>query len=156
MSIALSSLTNWNIDGIQRLFELLLERGTGSDMLGKPLSSWVTATGNGDALIWQYITRKGGGDADEKANGRIQIDCAPHSFHDDTFLLRRLEDSDEFMTLALEYLRAAAADDTSGGISDHILNETSWKLRRTRMDILPADGSTMLIGAMEDSVQDSG
>lgn len=150
ISIALSKLSDWSEQGLQRLFELLVVNGTDHDMLSKPLSSWISAMDNGDLILWQLMTRDGSNDPQERRDDELKIRCAPHCFHDEGFLVRRLERSDELMSLATEYLVSSAAQSQAqSGLSHGCLHQTSWTVRHSRADTLPADDSIMLVGAVE-------
>jgi len=150
ISIALAKLSDWSDHGLQKLFELLVVTATDHEMLSKPLSSWISATDKGDSILWRWMTRDGGDKAAERSKGELKIKCAPHSFQDEGFLVRRLEHADELMTLATDYLVSSAEEsDAHSGLSQGCLGETTWTARHTRADILPADDSTMLVGAVE-------
>jgi hypothetical protein len=150
ISIALSRLSDWSDHGLSKLFELLVVNSSDHDMLTKPLSSWISATDDGDRILWQLMTREGGDNTEEQADGELKIRCAPHSFHDEGFLVRRLERSDELMSLATDYLELSATQSQArAGFSHGCLHQTSWTMRHTRADILPADDSIMLVGGVE-------
>jgi ATPase family associated with various cellular activities (AAA) len=153
ISTALSHLTDWTTAGLDKLFELLVANGTDRDMLSKPLSSWISAVGTGDKLLWQLMIRHEPNDSEGTDDG-LRIGCSPHSFVDDGFLRSRLERSDELLTLVTKHLLSSVANrPQKRGLSHQHLHQTSWERRHTRHDSLPADGATLLIGAVEQALK---
>ncbi|MFZ5522688.1 MAG: hypothetical protein ACOY9D_01210 [Pseudomonadota bacterium] len=156
MVFALEKLSDWQVEGVAELMKVLLVIPTVQerDFLGKPLSRWVEATGNGDDLLWQFIAS----DVTQEALKNYRLDrklqCDPHVFYKEDFLRRRMQASTKLLDLALHDVEYWSKQQSSGSRSRHsrydgFLYYTSWERRHSQHNTHHSDGLNVLMDALE-------
>lgn len=125
----LDKISVWHIEGVQSLFEKLLELSINEhDFLGSPLSHWIDATNQGDELLWTYITKHVPREPTKKELIENNINCEPHDFYNETFLSARLLNSDCLLDLTIdsieEWSRQCSPDVDLRSV---FLHDTEWE-----------------------------
>jgi Caspase domain/ATPase family associated with various cellular activities (AAA) len=141
----LGNFKAWDTQGIQELLETLVEdfEVEKHDSLGRLLSRWVQFTNSGDILLWRYITKN---ILPEDVRGwdlRNKLRCQPHEFHQENFLVNRLNQSDILLTLVL--------NDIEGW--SELLYHTSWGSRHSEGVIRSVDSLTFLFSSLESALK---
>jgi hypothetical protein len=144
----------WSVRGVQELLETLVENAeTEHSLLGKVLSRWVQATNSGDALLWRYITRGVSSDDASRRDISNQLNCKPNEFHQEDFLVERLKQSDEMLTLVLSSLEYwsndNAADYEGSTLRTGFLWETSWRFKHHEQEHYYVDDLEILLSNLE-------
>lgn len=140
---------HWNEPEFYRLLKRLLDMADDDrDSLGNVISQYVECTNSGDALLWEYIT-KGSKSPEEVLRGReIQLNCDRHTFIDEEFLTRRLQNSDELLQLALSYLERFGEEGLEKYGVD-LLYDTSWARRHSGRGMHSHDSFLELMSSVE-------
>ncbi len=93
------------MEDVGLLLEKLLERSGGErDGVGKAISLYVERTGQGDDMLWRYITSDYDPQEDTGYGRNLNIHCASHHFHSEIFLADRLKQSQICFGLAADFL----------------------------------------------------
>jgi hypothetical protein len=159
VTFGLHDFTEWQTEGLEDLFSALVELARGEhDMLGRPLSLWVTATDRGDEILWRYITR----DVEEADASRWQLSkklrCEPHVFETEGFLPERFRRSDALLDLALTDLTrwSSLANERASSFAlwNTFLRETSWENRHTRHDQRHVSPLGRLLAGVEEALKE--
>ncbi|MGP1385590.1 MAG: NACHT domain-containing protein [Thainema sp.] len=144
----LNNLQDWNAEGIRELLEILVkDSGDERDSLGRIISQWVHATNSGDDLLWRYITKDILPEDLQKWDLRDKLHCSPHNFHHERFLEERLKQSDQLLTLVLKDLARWSE------IRIGFLQETSWHIAHSKIDIYPVTGLTEIFSGVEEALK---
>ncbi len=144
---------HWNEPEFYRLLKRLLDMaGDERGSLGKVISQYVESTNSGDLLLWEYIT-KGCKSPEEVLRGReIQLNCDRHTFIDEEFLTRRLQNSDELLQLALSYLERFGKEGLYKYGVD-LLYDTSWARRHCGPGMHSHDSFCELMTSVEKALR---
>lgn len=150
---AMDDFKDWDEPGLHELFSLLLQHvHVGEyDFLLKPLSRWVDAANDHDAILWNYMTRHV--DASMQRAYDIKLTCAKHDFFEEDFLVKRMQASETLLSLAVSSLEQWSASMGSlwadGYTRNNFLHDTSHGRRRTQRDVDHFDDLNALLDAME-------
>jgi len=154
---SLDKFQHWHIGGIDSLLKLLLdESNDDAHFLGKAISQYVAATGQGDDLLWRFITKDLSSEDMTKWNIGQKLHCDEHDFHQKNFLEQRMLTSEYLLDLALNDLQKWA----EACVIDYerernrrpfsiFLSETSWSQTHHQLDHHHADSLTILFHIVE-------
>ena len=148
----------WNTEGARELLELLVEDVTDSTryFFGEFLSQYVKATNSGDKLLWRYITQNVPSKNIHSWSLGEQLHCQPHIFHEENFLLERLSQSDDLLTLVLNDLDCWSVGSAAGyeenGLRNKFLRNTSWRAQH-HQHIRSVDSLTVLLDGLESALK---
>jgi len=157
ISVDLHKFEHWETEGIPELINTLMsENEADRDMLGQVVSRYVSATNEGDDLLWRYITKN----VDDQEISRLSfgsvLHCEPHHFHNEKFLKDRLINSDKLLSRAIADLAKWASRDpyhsTERQLNPAFLHNSSWEQRHSRNDTHHADGLTVLLEGIEHAI----
>ncbi len=158
ITIQLHKFQHWQIEGIRELIEILLaENKNNRDILGKVLSLFIEATGQGDDLLWRYIIK----DVDVHDIKRFDIGkklhCNTHVFHDKEFLKKRLTCSDWLLDTALKTIEEWATKEEGYSparrLRSNFLYSLSWECRHSRHDVHHAGDLEILLNGIEHALK---
>ncbi|XOF35428.1 MAG: AAA family ATPase [Candidatus Electrothrix sp. YB6] len=160
-AVSLDKFKYWQTSGIDSLLELLLrEHFDNTHFLGKAISQYVAATGQGDDLLWQFITKDLSSEDLTKWDLGKKLHCDEYDFHQKDFLEQRMLTSEDLLDLALNDLQKWA----DAGISDYdrkrgrrpysvLLHCTSWQLRHEEDEISHHDNLSILFQVIEQALK---
>lgn len=142
---------------IRPLFESLLVVEEARDFIIKSLSRWVSATNQGDDLLWRAITEgvalHSFGDFRSDAEPR----CESHQFFKDTFFEERLCRSDALMSLVMSDIKKWANEGTEQAQSPVLrvgfLYSTSWNARHSSGGLSEVDSTAELFRSLESALK---
>ncbi|PSB30818.1 AAA family ATPase [Chlorogloea sp. CCALA 695] len=140
-----SALTNfrvWDAEGVRQLLEVLIKESSTNLDFGDVLSRWVQATNSGDDLLWSYITRNVLPEDVRPWGLGDKLCCGLYAFHQETFLVERISQSDDLLNLVINGLEHWSAESAVG------LHNISWVLRHSQ-GIHPVDNLTILLDSLE-------
>ncbi len=154
---SLDKFQHWQVSGIDSLLKLLFdESNNDTHFLGKAISQYVAATGQGDDLLWRFITKDLSSEDMTKWNIGQKLHCDEHDFHQKDFLEQRMLTSEYLLDLALNDLQKWA----DAGISDYdrergrrpysvFLDSTSWSQTHHQLNHRHTDDFTILLYIIE-------
>ncbi len=154
---SLDKFQHWHVGGIDSLLKLLLDESSDdTHFLGKAISQYVAATGQGDDLLWRFITKDLSSEDMTKWNIGQKLHCDEHNFHQKDFLKQRMLASEYLLNLALNDLQKWA----DAGVSDYdrernrrphsiFLSNTSWSQTHHQLDHRHVDNFTILLYIVE-------
>uniref|UniRef100_UPI004055A11A AAA family ATPase n=1 Tax=Candidatus Electronema sp. TaxID=2698783 RepID=UPI004055A11A len=157
---SLRKFRHWQVQGIDFLLEKLLTESNDTHSLGKTISQYVTATGQGDDLLWRFIIKDlSSADVTELDIGK-KLHCDEHDFHQNDFFKQRMLASEYLLDLVLSDLQKWA----DAGISDYdrkmdsrhysiLLESTSWSQTHHQLNFYRADDLTILIQIVGQTLQ---
>ena len=141
-------------EGYENLLERLLHTGVSDkNDLGRVIGRYVEQTGQGDELLWQFMTR-GSVSVDEVRRGReLVLHCREHDLPSKDFLEKHLKRSDSFFRLVVAFLESFGSLD-DGPESEYrfdtvLISETSWRFRHSEISMHTYDSIHELLGAVE-------
>lgn len=108
ITFCLRDFSAWQDPGLRELFTLLLKHVSFIQpvTLGKPLSKWVESSNDGDDLLWQFITLRV---APKHLDTSLTLLCAEHLFYKKGFLTRRLSQSENLLSEAIDTMEKWSA-----------------------------------------------
>jgi hypothetical protein len=144
---AFKDFRSWSAPGVLDLITAVSKSDQeGFGFAGALISRYVEATGEGDDLLWEYVTR-----LIHDESGRLDLEklrCEEHHFHHKEFLGERLRISDRLLGNALDAMHAWS---TAG--EDHdLLHSTSWKSVHYKGHSDRPSSLSLLVRAAEDAV----
>ncbi|MCI5220655.1 MAG: hypothetical protein D3914_16030, partial [Candidatus Electrothrix sp. LOE2] len=154
---SLRKFQHWQVPGIESLIESILqEKINYTHSLGKAISQYVAANGQGDDLLWRFITKDLSSEDVTKWDIGKKLHCDEHEFHQKDFLAQRMLASEYLLDLVLNDLQKWA----DAGISDYdrergrrpysvLLYCTSWQRRHEADEISHHDNLSTLFQATE-------
>uniref|UniRef100_UPI0040571175 NACHT domain-containing protein n=1 Tax=Candidatus Electrothrix sp. TaxID=2170559 RepID=UPI0040571175 len=154
---SLDKFQHWHVSGIDSLLKLLLDESSDdTHFLGKAISQYVAATGQGDDLLWRFIIKDLNSKDMTKWNIGQKLHCDDHDFHKKNFFEQRILASEYLLDLVLNDLQIWA----DAGISDYdrkrgrrpysvFLSDTSWTQTHHQLDHRHADDFTILLYIVE-------
>lgn len=158
VSSGLENFELWGTEGVRELLETLVENVDAEhSFLGKVLSRWVQVTNSGDGLLWRYVTKSVSSENASRRDISNQLNCKPHEFHQEDFLVKRLKQSDEMLTLVLSSLEHwsndNAANHRENTLRTSFLWDTSWRFKHNKQEIYHADDITILLSSLENALK---
>ena len=132
---ALEGFESWSVARDKKLLESLIEYSDVWPFFREVLSKYVEETGDGDELLWKSIIR----DIPHKTENNIldfddKFYCNEWDFHRKGFLVDRLQSSDKFLSLAVDFLytwHGGKPADWKGRFHRDFLHSRSWNRHRT-------------------------
>ena len=158
ISSGLDKFDAWDAEGVQKLLQTLAEAEnveTEYSLLGKILSRWVQAVNSGDDLLWKYITRNVDSEDASRRDISAQLHCKPHEFCQENFLVERLEQSDEMLTLVLSSLEHWSNADRyrENVLRTGFLESTSWRFKHHKYEQYYVDDLEILLSGLENALK---
>jgi hypothetical protein len=158
ISSGLDKFEVWDVEGVQELLEALVENASAErSSLGKILSRWVQATNSGDDLLWRHITRNVSHENASRRDVSNQLHCKPHEFHQDNFLVERLKQSNEMLTLVLSSVEHWSNDNTANygknTLRTGFLWSTSWRFKHHKQEHYYVGDLEILLSALESALK---
>lgn len=150
---SLDSFDDWGHPGLQKIFTLLMRNSSYSqfDLIGKPLSKWVNAIDSHDGMLWNFISHNK--DNTNQRVGNIILNCEEHIFCEEDFLEKRLQKSEDLLTMALsaldEWSEKTGSVLADGVTRNNFLLETSHGHRRSRTGKHNYNSLEILLNAVE-------
>jgi hypothetical protein len=152
ISFYLQSFEHWETEGATKLIDTLVNSESADKHgFGSTISRYVENTGQGDELLWAYITR----DISEQDTQRLsfghKLHCESNHFHNKEFLQHQLKTSEKLLTLAIKNLETWATRNPyySDTLSSVFLDSSSWKKRHSKQDMYRTDALSVLLNAIE-------
>jgi hypothetical protein len=125
-----------------------------SFQLGRHLAKWVEVTGDGDELLWRFITQDITSEDERYRAIGAKLHCGPDRLGPDReFLKKRMASSETLLNLSIKSIdgwTARALENVGGlGWRTGFINETSYSRSHAHDDIRHVDGGAVLLGAIE-------
>jgi hypothetical protein len=154
---SLGQLEDWSQPQVRRLLEhCVMHDNDEHGLMGTPLSRWVAATNQGDDLLWRWMTaRVQPGEMWQFGDGQ-SLRSAPHHFEPEDFLSRRMVQSGELITLALDAIErwsSAGGPQPDAGLTSIFLHSTSWDHRHSQRGSGYVDIAAALLLAIENALR---
>lgn len=154
IAIELSDLEDWETEGVCELITLLLdEQHVEFDSIGKIVSLYVDATNQGDDLLWECITKDLGDGEVFRGDMKEKLHCAPHDFHVESFLGKRLIDSQMLLEKTVLSLSAweekSSYDPIQSPFYSAFMNDSSWMRCHSKGVLHSVDGLSQLLDSIE-------
>lgn len=158
---SLDDFQHWQASGVADLLELLLrESGNKTHFLGKAISQYVAATGQGDDLLWRFITKDLSSEDVTKWDIGKNLHCDEYEFHQKDFLEQRMLASEYLLDLVLNDLQKWAED----GVGDYerernhrpyfsFLYRTTWKKKHQVGNGAPPDNLLTIFEIIEKTLK---
>ncbi|MCI5183957.1 MAG: hypothetical protein D3921_15805, partial [Candidatus Electrothrix sp. AW1] len=154
---SLDKFQHWHVIGIDSLLENLLTESNDTHSLGEAISQYISATGQGDDLLWRFITKDLSSEDVSKWDIGQKLHCDDHDFHQKDFLEQRLLASEYLLDLALNDLQAwmkAGVHEYEKSFRPYsgFLRETSWRQKHEK-SIQHIDDLTILLNLFEQTIK---
>ena len=155
--MGLEKFEHWAVDGVEELLKTLVVDGEADhDFRLKPISRWVEATGKGDALLWEVITKEIDSEQMEEFKLGHKLLYGDHHFYRKGFIKDRLKSSDELLTLAVKSLETWCRADPYGpaetGIYTCFIDQSSWRYTHTQHDVRSYDDLECFFDDLEEAI----
>lgn len=156
-SALLDRIQDWHSPSLESVFlKLVADAEEDHGSLGSPISKWVDATNEHDAILWQYITRRVDAAALESISFDDKLNCAPHVFCRETFLAERMRASEALLDLAINSIESwlphhEKTYEMSRPWSDGLLRHTRYEELHTARDTHHIDALNILMNAIQDA-----
>ncbi|MBF0437504.1 MAG: ATP-binding protein [Magnetococcales bacterium] len=148
LSHSLDRFTQWHTQGCRTLLERLMNlKGSQDYVAGTAISRYVTATNQGDDLLWAFIYNNVKNFSSYSIKKGIK--CQPHHFHDQDFLKNRLINSELLMDMVINTL-----EEGTGHLADSIgdVKETSWRNQHEENDTSHISDRSILLDSLENAL----
>jgi len=124
--------------------------------LGHVISRYVDATGEGEDILWQYITRDVSEEALHRYDLSSQLHCGPSDLHKEDFLQQLLIRSESFLNLAIssleKWIDQSFAPSEEHPIVAMLLHESSWELVHSQRDNHHIESLNVLLNGIEAAI----
>lgn len=156
-STLLDRIQDWSSPSLKSVFlKLVADSEEDHGSLGSPISKWVDATNEHDAILWHYITRRVDIASLESISFDDKLNCAPHVFCRETFLAERMRASEALLDLAINSIESWLLQhekpyEMSRAWSDGLLRHTRYEELHTARDTHHVDALNILMNAIEDA-----
>ncbi|MBF0628906.1 MAG: hypothetical protein HQL91_11880 [Magnetococcales bacterium] len=157
LSYSLSKFIHWHTPGCQTLLERIMNfEGSQDGAVGTAISCYVTATNQGDDLLWAFICKNVSIGNFGSYDLENSLHCQPHHFDDQNFLKSRLIDSELLLNKVIESLEdwAGHLADSMGGsrLVDEYIQETSWRIQHKENDTSHISDLSILLDGLENAL----
>lgn len=123
--------------------------------LGPLLAKLVEETDQGDAMLWEYITKDVEIEESDPRFSGLDIELYLH-FHRDEFFKERLIESDELIYTVIDQVekwgKAAQYGNSQTQFRQGLLQNTSWDDKRSDRDMRPAYDLSLVLRDLEDAI----
>ena len=158
ISAELERIKAWDTQGVVELIEKLLSVYDGDrDNIGKLICHYIEVTGEGDELLWRFITRDIDLDRDIKRGKDLKFNCQKHDLLNEHYLESRLKSSSAFFSCVMKFLLQFSTIERPKEdrwlFDDILLKNSSYNRRHSTGSMHAHDSINELLKAVESAMK---